>query len=68
MNPSCLQKKRTMTKRDALVQALKNVSANMGKSVWQEFYVDRRGRLLDNLIAIGAISGGRCDPEWADRL
>ena len=31
MRPYYLRKKRTMTKRDALVHALKNVSANIGK-------------------------------------
>src|SRR5271166_1122284 len=36
----------------------------------EKSYVDRRGRLLDNLIAIGAIFRGRCNPnpEWADWL
>ena len=68
MNPYYLKRKQTMTTSDALHHALKNISANAGKSIWPEPYVDRRGRLLGNLMAIGDILAGRCSPEWADRL
>jgi GT2 family glycosyltransferase len=68
MNPYYLHRKRSMTKSDALRQALKNIGANAAKSLWPEAYVDRRGRLLGNLIAIGEICAGRCNPEKAERL
>ena len=68
MNPYYLRRKRSMTTGDALRHALKNLAANTAKSLWPESYVDRRGRLLGNLIAIGEICAGRCNPETAERL
>ena len=68
MNPYYLNRKRSMTKRHALRLALKNIAANTAKSLWPEAHVDRRGRLLGNLIAIGEICAGRCNPETAERL
>jgi len=57
-----------MTTGNGLRHALKNICANAGKPIWPEPYVDRRGRLLGNLIAIGDILAGRCCPERAERL
>ena len=68
MNPYYMHSKRTMTKGDALRQALRNITANVTKSLWPEPYIDRRGRLFGNAIAIGDILAGRCNPELAERL
>jgi glycosyltransferase involved in cell wall biosynthesis len=68
MNPYYMHRKRTITKSDALHHVLRNISANAAKSLWPESYIDRRGRLLGNLVAIGDIFRGRCNPEGAERL
>ena len=44
--------------------AAKNVTANLVKSIRPESYVDRRGRLLGNLIGIFHLITGRLTPEY----
>lgn len=68
MNPFYMRRKGTMSPRGALRQALRNLCANAAKSLWPEPYVDRRGRLLGNFIAIDDLVRGRCTPERAERL
>jgi glycosyltransferase involved in cell wall biosynthesis len=68
MNPHYMRRKQTMTTREAALQVLRNLSANAAKSLWPEPYIDRRGRLTGNVIALGDILAGRCNPERAERL
>ena len=42
---------------------LKSVAANAIRSVMSDPYVDRKGRLAGNLLAIGDFIGGRLDPR-----
>ena len=68
MNPFYMRRKGTMSPRGALRQVLRNLCANAAKSLWPESYVDRRGRLIGNFIAIDDLLRGRCTPERAERL
>jgi GT2 family glycosyltransferase len=68
MNPFYMHRKQTMTTREATRHVLRNLAANTAKSFWPEPYIDRRGRLLGNMIAFGDILAGRCDPERAEQL
>ncbi len=67
-NVSYMLAKGTMSRREALTQALRNVGANLAKSPWAETYIDRRGRLLGNGLAVVDLIKGVCKPEHAERL
>ena len=68
MNPIYLRSKSTMTTRQALGQIGRNVTANLVKAARPEPYVDRRGRLLGNLIAASDLLRLRLTPERAASL
>ncbi len=68
MNPFYMNRKGTLSARGALRQVLRNLCANAAKSLWSEPYVDRRGRLVGNVIAVADLARGRCTPERAERL
>ena len=61
-NPAYLARKGTLRPRTALKLAMKNLVANLLRSVRPEAYIDRRGRLAGNLIALGDLLLGRADP------
>ncbi|MHB8885163.1 MAG: glycosyltransferase family 2 protein [Methylovirgula sp.] len=61
-NPLYLAAKRTMPRRRAVTMACKNVIANSIRSLAPESYIDRRGRLRGNLLAIGDIIHRRAHP------
>ena len=42
---------------------LRNLAANLFKSLWSEAHVDRRGRFKGNLLAMCHIMMGRIKPE-----
>ena len=48
----------------ALPLMLRNITANVVKSLAPEPYVDRRGRLRGNLLAIFHVAKGRIEPEY----
>lgn len=68
MNPVYLHRKSAMTARQALRQISRNVLANLVRSARPEPYVDRRGRLLGNLIAALDLLRLRLTPERAASL
>ena len=68
MNPVYLNWKNAMTKRQAMAQISRNVIANFVMSARPEPYVDRRGRLLGNLIAVLDLLRLRLTPERAASL
>ncbi|MCJ2101908.1 glycosyltransferase family 2 protein [Methylobacterium sp. E-046] len=68
MNPVYLHRKSTMTTRQAIEQIGRNVMTNLVKSARPEPYVDRRGRLLGNLIAALDLLRLRLTPERAASL
>lgn len=62
-NPWHLIRKRTMSPRRALVQIGRNISANLWKSLSPEPWVDHRGRLRGNLVALSDLVRGRLKPS-----
>ena len=68
MNPFYLRRKGTMSRRAALRQTLRNLCANAAKSLRPEAFIDRRGRLIGNFIAIADVIRGRRTPERAEEL
>lgn len=63
-NPVYLIRKGTVPLTFALKLMGKNVFANLARSLWPESYVDRRGRLRGNLLAISHVARGRVEPEY----
>jgi GT2 family glycosyltransferase len=64
-NPVYLARKGTMHWKRALIQIGRNIVANLTRSVAPEPWVDRRGRLVGNLRAIGDLAVGKISPEKA---
>ncbi len=62
-NPLYLMRKGTVTPLFALKLAAGNFFANLMKSLRPEPWVDRRGRLRGNLLALGDLLRGRADPR-----
>jgi GT2 family glycosyltransferase len=67
-NPLYLIRKGTVPAKFALPLMLRNIAANLGRSLWSESYVDRRGRLRGNLLAISHLLVGRIEPEYILRM
>jgi glycosyltransferase involved in cell wall biosynthesis len=68
VNPVYLLRKGTMSARFALDLMIRNVAANMARSLWSEPYIDRRGRLRGNLLAAYHLMRGRIEPEHVLKL
>jgi len=49
----------------AVVQILKNMVNNITRVPWPESYIDRRGRILGNVLALRDLARGRMRPERA---
>lgn len=62
-NPAYLTRKGTVTPLFALKLATRNVLANLARSLRPEPWVDRRGRLRGNLLALADLLRGRADPR-----
>lgn len=62
-NPWYLMRKRTMRPGLAIKQALRNIAANLLKSGKPEPWVDRRGRVKGNLLALRDLLRGRLHPK-----
>ena len=63
-NAIYLIRKGTVPASFVLPLMFRNVAANLAKSLWPEPYVDRRGRLSGNALAIAHIAMGRIEPEY----
>lgn len=63
-NAVYLVKKGSVPASFALPLMLRNITANLVKSLAPEPYVDRRGRLRGNLRAIFHVARGRVEPEY----
>ncbi len=61
-NPVYLIRQATMRPSHALRLICRNIFANLAKSLRPEPWVDRRGRLQGNLLALGDLLRGRSDP------
>jgi GT2 family glycosyltransferase len=64
MNPIYLIRKGTVPAQFALELMMRNLVANLVKSLWPEPHVDRRGRLRGNLMAARHAVMGRIEPEY----
>ena len=67
-NPIYLMRKGTMPPMFALRHVVRNVGANVLRSVRPEPWVDRRGRLHGNLLGLRDLVIGRSAPRRAARL
>jgi GT2 family glycosyltransferase len=47
----------------AVTHILRNVAMNVTRSIWPEHHVDRRGRLLGNVLAMRDLMTGAMNPE-----
>lgn len=68
VNPLYMLRKGTMTLGQVADHLFRNMSANLGRSLRPEPFIDRRGRLWGNLLGIADILRGRMQPERAAAL
>ncbi|WP_367715613.1 hypothetical protein AB2N04_16470 [Nitratireductor sp. GISD-1A_MAKvit] len=62
-NPFYLMRKRTMSPGQAAPQIARNLAANALRALYPEPWVDRRGRLVGNIRAVGDLMRGRLAPQ-----
>jgi glycosyltransferase involved in cell wall biosynthesis len=67
-NPLYMLRKGTMTLVKVADHILSNMASNFGRAAWPEPFVDRRGRVRGNLLAIWDVLRGRLEPERAEAL
>jgi GT2 family glycosyltransferase len=68
VNPWYLQKKGTLSSREAWSNMMRALAVNGLKRVWPEPHIDRRGRFNGNLIGVRHLLCGRCRPEIAAEI
>ncbi len=68
INPLYLLRKGTMTVGQVADQILRNLVSNFGRAIWPEPFIDRRGRVRGNIIALRDVLNGRLEPERAVTL
>lgn len=64
VNAIYLVRKGSVPASFALPLMFRNIAANLARSLRPEPYVDRRGRLKGNLLAIVHVATGRVEPEY----
>lgn len=62
-NPLYLARKGSYPWRSAIRSVARNATANLFRSIAPESYIDRRGRLQGNLLAVGDLLRGRMHPS-----
>ncbi|HJW13006.1 MAG TPA: glycosyltransferase [Albitalea sp.] len=67
-NPLYLLGKGSMSREYAWRQIGRNVAKNLARAAWPEPWVDRRGRLRGNLVAVFDWLRGRLDPRRVQML
>lgn len=67
-NPIYLLRKGSAPPRLAWAMMLRNVAANLLRSMLPEGHVDRRGRLRGNLLAIAHLATAKLDPSYILRI
>jgi GT2 family glycosyltransferase len=63
MNPVYLARKGSMSWRHAAKLMSRNIAANLGRSFVPEPWIDRKGRLKGNILAMLDIARGRISPD-----
>ena len=62
-NPVYLMRKGTMSPGFAISLMRRNLAANLARSIWPEPWIDRRGRLVGNLLALTDLVLRRLSPQ-----
>jgi hypothetical protein len=62
-NPIYLTRKGTMSRKHARTIISRNVGANLIRSLYPERWIDRRGRLKGNVLAVIDLAVGRLSPD-----
>jgi glycosyltransferase involved in cell wall biosynthesis len=68
INPVYMLRKGTMTTAQVVDHVLRNVASNIAKAPRPEPFIDRRGRLRGNVLALLDLVRGRIEPERAARI
>ncbi|MBY0227257.1 MAG: glycosyltransferase family 2 protein [Hyphomicrobium sp.] len=68
VNPAYLIRKGTMPVHFAFNLMIKNLAANVMRSIFPEPWIDRRGRLKGNIVGLYHIATGRIHPEQVAHL
>lgn len=68
VNPLYLRNKGTMTLASLIQHWFKNVASNVVMSIRPEPYIDRRGRLIGNILGFVELAQGIARPERAETL
>ncbi|HTH59794.1 MAG TPA: glycosyltransferase family 2 protein [Paraburkholderia sp.] len=68
VNAAYLHRKGVLSRREALSNIVRALGMNCVKSVRPEAHLDRRGRLIGNVIGIAEMCAGSASPERAARL
>lgn len=68
VNPIYLIRKGTVPATFAVPLMARNIAANLARSLVPEPYIDRRGRLRGNVLAMAHILMGRIEPEYILRI
>ena len=67
-NPVYMHAKGTMTFSEMTRHISKNIIINLVRSIYPESYIDRRGRLLGNILAVSDFIKKNLAPENAERI
>lgn len=62
-NPIYLVKKGTLSSDYARPMVIRNILANLLRSLWPEAWIDRKGRLKGNILALFDVARGRVTPR-----
>jgi glycosyltransferase involved in cell wall biosynthesis/GT2 family glycosyltransferase len=65
INPIYMAGKGTMTVSQVAAQVFRNLSSNLGRAAFPEAFVDRKGRLIGNLVGLIHAVSGVIEPERA---
>lgn len=68
VNPIYMLGKRTMTTTQVAGQIFRNLSSNLLRAPMPEHFIDRRGRLRGNLLALRDLLRGQIEPERAAQI
>ncbi|MGO4677127.1 glycosyltransferase [Bosea sp. 2YAB26] len=65
VNPLYMLRKGTMTIAQVADHLFRNIASNLGRALWPEPFIDRRGRLRGNILGVIDVLRGRMQPERA---
>jgi hypothetical protein len=68
VNSWYLRGKGTLSAKEAWQHTFRALAGNGIKALWPEKFIDRRGRLMGNLVAVRHLLSGICQPEKSAEL